>query len=78
MCYPMAPLHKLRVCCDFMIWYFHLDDTSDEMDDKCTEAVANEVMIALRHPDTHDPKTHVGKLTKRFVSRSYVSTYQHS
>ena len=66
-CYPTAPLHKLRVCCDFMNWLFHLDDISDDMDDRSTVTIAEEVMNTYNHADTHDPKSHVGKLTKRFV-----------
>ena len=67
-CYPLAPLHKLRVCCDFMNWLFHLDDLSDDMDDGSTVTIGSEVMTTYHHPDTYDPKTHVGKLTKRFPS----------
>lgn len=73
-CYPLAPLHKLRVCCDFMNWLFHLDDLSDDMDDGSTVAIGNEVMATYYHPDTYDPMTRVGKLTKRFVSIAYPST----
>ena len=74
-CYPLAPLRKLRVCCDFMNWLFHLDDLSDDMDDKSTDTIGNEVMTTYYQPYTYDPKTHVGKLTKRFVSLIYTSTY---
>lgn len=49
-----------------MNWLFHLDDLSDDMDDRSTVTIANEVMTTYRHHNTHDPKTHVGKLTKRF------------
>jgi hypothetical protein len=73
-CYPTAPLHKLRVCCDFMNWLFHLDDLSDDMDDGSTVTIGNEIMTTYNHPDTYNPKTHVGKLTKRFVSLIYQST----
>ena len=66
-CYPLVPLRKLRVCCDFMNWLFHLDDLSDDMDDRSTVAIGNEVMTTYYHPDAYDPKTHVGKLTKRFA-----------
>jgi hypothetical protein len=72
-CYPLAPLHKLRVCCDFMNWLFHLDDVSDDMDDKNTITIGDEVMTTYLHPDTYNPQTHVGKLTKRYVSFAYRS-----
>ena len=70
----MAPLHKLRVCCDFINWLFHLDDLSDDMDDRSAAGIGNEVMTTYHNPDTYDPKTHVGKLTQRFPSLVYEST----
>ena len=71
--YTLAPLHKLRVCCDFMNWVFHLDDLSDDMDDKSADAIGNEVMSTYHQPHTYGPKTRVGKLTKRFASLAYMS-----
>ena len=50
-----------------MNWLFHLDDISDDMDDRNTVTIAEEVMNTYNHVDTYDPKSHVGKLTKRFV-----------
>jgi len=73
-CYPLAPLRKVRACCDFTIWLFNLDDLSDDMDDKSTVAIGNEVMTTYRQPHTYEPKTHVGKLTKWFVFRTYLPT----
>lgn len=69
-CYPLIPLHKLRVCADFMNWLWHIDDISDDMDDRSTVTIENEVMATYYHPDTYIPETSVGKLTKRFVSRA--------
>ena len=57
-----------------MNWLFHLDDLSDDMDDKSTDTVGNEVMTTYYQPHTYDPKTHVGKLTQRFVPLTYEST----
>ena len=54
----------MRVCCDFGTWLFHLDDISDDMDDRSTEAIAKEVMTTLNNPDTYHPKTYIGKLTE--------------
>ena len=71
-CYPSAPFRKLRMCCDFMNWLFHLDDLSDDMDDKSTHAIGDEVMTTYHQPHTYDPKTHVGKLTKRSTSLTYI------
>ena len=50
-----------------MNWLFHLDDLSDDMDDRSTLAIGNEVMTTYYHPDVYNPVTHVGNLTKRFV-----------
>ena len=57
-----------------MNWLFHLDDLSDDMDDRSTVTIGNEVMTTYYHPDTYDPVTHVGKLTKRFVPSSRSPT----
>jgi len=64
----------VRVVCDFNCWLFHLDDLSDEMDDKSTVAIRDEIMNTFNQPHTHDPKTYAGKLTKRFVRLAYMST----
>jgi len=55
-----------------MNWAFHLDDLSDDMDDKSTGAIADVVMSTYQQPRTYDPKSHVGKLTKRFTSLTYI------
>jgi hypothetical protein len=66
-CYPTVPLHRLRVCCDFINWLWHLDDLSDNMDAKDTVAIKDEIVNTYLNPDTFNPKTLVGDLTKRFV-----------
>ena len=43
-CFQLVPFRKLRTCCDFLNWLFHLDDLSDDMDAKNTDAIGNEVM----------------------------------
>ena len=48
-----------------MNWVFHLDDISDDMDDKGADAIGDEVMTTYREPNVHDPRSHVGKLAKR-------------
>ena len=73
-CYPLVPLHKLRTCCDFLNWLFHLDDLSDDMDDKNAGAIGNEVMTTYRQPNAYDPKSHVGKFARRFASAARAST----
>lgn len=73
-CYPSTPLHKLRVCSDFVNFLWHLDDLSDEMDDKGTVTIKDEVMATHLHPDTHEPKTDIGRLAKRFASIAYEAS----
>ena len=51
-----------------MNWLWHMDDISDDMDERSTVAIENEVMPVYYHPDTYNPKTDVGKLAKRFVA----------
>ena len=53
-----------------MNWFFHLDDISDDMDDKSTNTIGNEIMTAYYQPHTYNPETQVGRLTKRFESLS--------
>ena len=50
-----------------MNWLFHLDDLSDDMDDGNAEAIGNEVMATYYLLDAYNPKSHVGKLAKRFA-----------
>jgi hypothetical protein len=51
-----------------MNWLFHIDDLSDDMDDRNAVMIQDEIMTTYYHPDTYNPETHVGKLTKEFVS----------
>ncbi|EPT00598.1 hypothetical protein FOMPIDRAFT_1023716 [Fomitopsis schrenkii] len=69
MCYPLAGYPQLRVCCDFMNYLFHLDNLSDEMDDRGTLGTAIKVMDPLYHPEASRPTTRVGKLTKDYWRR---------
>jgi len=71
--YPLAPLRKVRACSDFMVWFFHIDDISDNMDGKSTVTIGNDVMTAYHQPHAYDPKTHVGKLAKWFARLAYIS-----
>lgn len=73
-CYPLAPFHKLRMCCDYLNWLWHIDDISDDMDDRGTVTIKDEIMTTYYHPDTHDPETDVGKLTKWFAPFTYQPT----
>lgn len=69
MCYPYAPYHELRVCCDFMNWLFHLDNISDDMTDRGTVRTAVDIMNTLYHPYSYRPLSRVGKLTNDYWRR---------
>ncbi|KZT25783.1 terpenoid synthase [Neolentinus lepideus HHB14362 ss-1] len=69
MCYPHAPYHKLRVCCDFMNYLFHLDDLMDDMKNSSTWSLRDEVIGVLRAPDTYQSLSRVGRMTKDFWIR---------
>ncbi|EPQ52188.1 terpenoid synthase [Gloeophyllum trabeum ATCC 11539] len=69
MCYPYAPYHELRVCCDFMNYLFHLDDLMDDMKKSSTWSLRDEVIGVLRDPDGYRPQSRVGKMTRDFWTR---------
>ncbi len=64
MCYADAPEFEFRVLCDFVIYLFHLDNISDNMDDAGTMNTQEIVMGCLRAPETFKTSTRVGKMTK--------------
>ena len=66
MCYPNAGAPQLRVCCDFMNYLFHLDNLSDDMDNRGTKSTADVVLNALYNPKMRQTKR-VGKMTKEYV-----------
>ena len=68
MCYPDAGFPQLRVCCDFMNYLFHLDNLSDDMDKRGTQATADVVLNSLYHPNTWKSPARVGKMTREWVS----------
>ncbi|KAF4583483.1 Sesquiterpene synthase 2 [Pleurotus pulmonarius] len=68
MCYPNAGFPQLRVCCDFMNYLFHLDNLSDDMDNRGTKSTADVVLNALYNPKMHQTKR-VGKMTKDYWQR---------
>jgi hypothetical protein len=63
MCYPDAGCPQLRVCNDFLTYLFHLDNLSDDMDDRSTKTTADVVLNALYHPHTDRSPARVGKMT---------------
>lgn len=77
MCYPECGPQELRVCCDYLVYLFHLDNISDCMgnegaghEGKGTAGTADIVMNCLYHPRTYRTNARVGKMTKEYVSLS--------
>jgi hypothetical protein len=66
MCYPDAACPQLRVCNDFLTYLFHLDNLSDDMDDRGTLSVGNEVLNSLYHPYTWRSSARVGKMAREY------------
>lgn len=64
MCYPKAAAPQLRVCNDFLTYLFHLDNLSDDMDNRGTITTADVVLNSLYHPDTYQTPARVGKMTR--------------
>ena len=67
MCYPDAAFPQLRVCNDFLTYLFHLDNLSDDMDNRGTRSVADEVLNSLYHPHTWRSPARVGKMAREYV-----------
>ncbi|KAJ3514289.1 hypothetical protein NLJ89_g2459 [Agrocybe chaxingu] len=69
MCYPDAGYPQLRVVNDFLTYLFHLDNLSDDMDNRGTTTTADEVLNSLYHPHTWRSSARVGKMTRDFYKR---------
>ncbi|PPQ96121.1 hypothetical protein CVT26_004756 [Gymnopilus dilepis] len=71
MCYPDAGYFQLRVVNDFLTYLFHLDNLSDDMDNRGTHSTADEVLNSLYHPKTWNTSARVGKLTRDIRPESF-------
>ncbi|KAF8889626.1 isoprenoid synthase domain-containing protein [Infundibulicybe gibba] len=69
MCYPTAGCPQLRVCNDFLTYLFHLDNLSDDMDNRGTRSTADVVLNSLYHPYTFRSSSRVGKMSQDFYKR---------
>jgi len=49
-CYPDAGYPQLRVCSDFLAYFFYLDNLTDDMDDGSTRHLADYIMKSLDDP----------------------------
>ncbi|KAF5381366.1 hypothetical protein D9615_008302 [Tricholomella constricta] len=73
MCYPDAGCPQLRVCNDFLTYLFHLDNLSDDMDNRGTRSTADVVLNSLYHPHTYQSPARVGKMTRDYYKRMIVT-----
>lgn len=69
MCYPDAAYPQLRLCNDFLTYLFHLDNLSDDMDNRGTRSVANVVLNSLYHPKSYWSPERLGKMTREYFRR---------
>ncbi|KIL61028.1 hypothetical protein M378DRAFT_167361 [Amanita muscaria Koide BX008] len=69
MCYPDAGYPQLRAVNDFLTFLFHLDNLSDDMDNRGTKAIADAVMNALYNPRTCSSRARVGRMAADLYKR---------
>ncbi|KIJ15937.1 hypothetical protein PAXINDRAFT_180528 [Paxillus involutus ATCC 200175] len=69
MCYPNVGYPQLRACADFLNWLFHLDNLSDDMDNRGIQEVSNVVMNSLYDPHTYRSSARLNRMTKDFYKR---------
>ncbi|KXN89339.1 Alpha-muurolene synthase [Leucoagaricus sp. SymC.cos] len=69
MTYPDAACPQLRVCNDFLTFLFHLDNLSDDMDNRGTRSVGDVVLNSLYHPFTYNSPVRIGRMTRNLYKR---------
>lgn len=62
--YPTAAYPQLRVCTDFLSWLSFVDDITDNMNERGTQAAGADVLNALWHPDNYMPISKVASMAK--------------
>ncbi|KAG2008219.1 terpene synthase [Coprinopsis cinerea AmutBmut pab1-1] len=73
MTYPDAAYPQLRLCNDFLTYLFHIDNLSDDMDNRGTWSTANEVLNSLYHPYTYHGQARVGRMTRDYWRRMILT-----
>ncbi|KAF9037779.1 isoprenoid synthase domain-containing protein [Rhodocollybia butyracea] len=68
-CYPHAGSQQLRVCSDFLSYFFYLDNLTDDMDDHSTRAIAEQVLGSLNGPETFESQYRISKMTADYFKR---------
>ncbi|KAH8829192.1 isoprenoid synthase domain-containing protein [Flagelloscypha sp. PMI_526] len=74
MVYPFAGYEQLRVCNDFMVYLFHLDNLSDDMDNRGTKGIADVVLNSLYQPYTYHSEARL--YWKRFIKTGSAGAQQ--
>lgn len=69
MCYPNVGYPQLRAVNDFLTFLFHLDNLSDDMDNRGTKSIGNVVMNSLYHPHAYRSFARVGTMAADFYKR---------
>ncbi|XP_006463368.1 hypothetical protein AGABI2DRAFT_208101 [Agaricus bisporus var. bisporus H97] len=69
MTYPNAACPQLRVCNDFLTFLFHLDNLSDDMDNRGTHNIADVVLNSLYFPYSYPSTARIGRMTKHLYKR---------
>ncbi|KAF9256079.1 terpenoid synthase [Marasmius fiardii PR-910] len=66
--YPRAAYPQLRVCNDILVYLFHLDDLSDDIDVNETISISDVIMDVLYHPGRYSAPR-IGKMTRDYWRR---------
>lgn len=69
--YPDAACPQLRVCNDFLAFLFHLDNLSDDMDDRRTRSIGDVVLNSLHHPYTCQSNIRIARMTRQYGSSDH-------
>ncbi|KAJ7891626.1 isoprenoid synthase domain-containing protein [Mycena olivaceomarginata] len=68
-CYPEAGYPQLRLCSGFLAYLFFLDNLSDELDNRDTVSVADQVLNSLYHPHTFRSSIRIAVMSKDICKR---------
>ncbi|KAJ3567287.1 hypothetical protein NP233_g6469 [Leucocoprinus birnbaumii] len=69
MTYPDCACPQMRVCNDFLTFLFHLDNLSDDMDNRGTRSIGDVVLNSLYHPFTYRSPVRIGRMTRNLYKR---------
>ncbi|KAF7348879.1 Terpene cyclase [Mycena venus] len=72
--YPTAGYPQLRLCSDFLTYFFFLDDLSGELDKADTKSVADVVLNLRYHPYTYRSSTRISEMAKDIHDQAQART----